>query len=353
MGECQQPFQYSENDASTLEALLSSRRFGTYLRAAGFNVAYAFELYLYNARLAKAFLFPLHVVEVLLRNAIDEVLSSRYSSDWPDDQALYAIMPKQSLASLMKAKERAKTSRASAKKDDVISCLTFDFWSNLFRHEYDRALWQTNMNQLLPASNAITRAQLQSMVMGINHFRNRIAHHEPIFRLDVSSQYKAILNVVGYRSAVAAQWLKSHSTVNKVMRSRPASGHGPGPASSTLADSDFICMANDSSLAQLPSKKPRFITCMHAGIPVGVLGMSDIGRYMLDRIDETGLLDANEHRLEDVLRHADGKGMFVMLEEKQSTAELAHLLRGATRFALVVNQSNSVQGVIAKAHRRY
>lgn len=353
MAECQQPFQYSEAHADALEVLLSSKRFATYLKAAGFKVDYAFELYLYNARLAKAFLFPLHVVEIALRNAIDEVLSAKYSPDCYHDVTLHEALTAESLASLNKAKSRASKGGAAAKKDDVISCLTFDFWSNLFRHEYDRPLWQTSMGQLLPNSAGMTRAQLQSLVMGINRFRNRIAHHEPIFALNVSSQYREILNVVEYRSAAASVWLKSHATVNKVMRTRPTSSTGQGPAVSTICDGDFIVVEKGSTLAQVSGKRPKFIVCMDNNTPVGVLDFSDVGKYLLHSMDETGLLDLNEHTLENVLRDANGFNAFLGVDQMQGVKGLSGLLKGHTRFALVMDQSRAIYGVVAKAHRRY
>ncbi|MCV4340326.1 Abi family protein [Pseudomonas capsici] len=353
MAECQQPFQYSKAHSDALEALLSSKRFATYLKAAGFKVNYAFELYLYNARLAKAFLFPLHVVEIALRNAIDEVLSARYSLDWHHDATLHAILTPESLASLTKAEGRASKGGAAAKKDDVISCLTFDFWSNLFRHEYDRPLWQTSMSQLLPNSVGMTRAQLQSLVVGINRFRNRIAHHEPIFALNVSSQYREILNVVEYRSSAASDWLKSHATVNKVMRTRPTSGIGQGPVLSTICDGDFICVEKGLALAQMAGKNPKFIVCMDNNAPVGILDFSDVGRYLLKNVDETGLLDLNEHTLENVLRDANGFNAFLGVDQMQGVNALGALFKGHTRFALVMDQSRAIHGVVAKAHRRY
>lgn len=353
MAECQQPFQYSKARANDLEVLLSSKRFATYLKAAGFKVDYAFELYLYNARLAKAFLFPLHVAEIALRNAIDEVLSSRYSLDWHHDVTLHAILTPESLASLTKAESRASKGRAAAKKDDVISCLTFDFWSNLFRPEYDRTLWQTNMNRLLPNAVGITRAQLQSLVMGINRFRNRIAHHEPVFALNVSSQYREILNVVEYRSAAASQWLKSHATVNKVMRSRPTSGVGQGPAVSTIGDGDFICVEKGLALAKMAGRKPKFVVCMDNKAPVGVLDFSDVGRYLFNKVDETGLLDLNEHTIEDVLRDTNGFSTFLEIGQMQGVNVLSALFKGQTRFALVMDQTQAISEVVAKAHRRY
>ena len=67
MAQSQVPFTYL-NDGQEIINHLSDKRFGTYLQRAGFNKDYAFELYLYNARLAKAFLFPLQILEVTVRN---------------------------------------------------------------------------------------------------------------------------------------------------------------------------------------------------------------------------------------------------------------------------------------------
>lgn len=220
MAELQQPYEYSEMDIEALERLISAKRFSTYLKAAGFQAHHALELYLYNARLAKAFLFPLHVLEIMLRNAVDEVLSARFSTDWHLDAGLHRILTPESRATLDKAVSRAEKARASS-KDDVIARLTFDFWSNLFRPHYDRAIWQTGMKCLLP-NTVITRARFKPLVMDINLLRNRIAHHEPIFAMDVSNQYKRILTAIDHRSPQAAQWLKAHATVNKVMRTKPS-----------------------------------------------------------------------------------------------------------------------------------
>jgi len=221
MAESQSPFPYTPLNARCLEAQLSSRRFFTYLKKAGHNQAYAFELYLYNARLAKAFLFPLHIVEIVLRNGVDEILCSAYGERWPMDSAFLALLTTQSQTTLSKAKARA-SKQGTIQKDDVVSRLTFDFWSNLFRAEYDRSLWQTNIKRLFPEKPDITRASLQQLVYQINQLRNRIAHHEPIFGRDISGSYKQIIEVVSYRCKTSEAWLRSHSTVHQVLRSKPS-----------------------------------------------------------------------------------------------------------------------------------
>lgn len=42
-------------------------------------------MYLYNASAAKAFLFPLNVTEVMLRNAIDDILVAKFGVSWHQD----------------------------------------------------------------------------------------------------------------------------------------------------------------------------------------------------------------------------------------------------------------------------
>lgn len=352
MAESQQHFPYNTHNVTALESLLSSKRFATYLKAAGFRPDFAFELYLYNARLCKAFLFPLHVVEVTLRNAIDEVLSSLHGADWHLAATLQSVLTPESLASLRKATSRA-TKSGVARKDDVVSCLTFDFWSNLFRSHYDRSIWQTNMGQLLPCAAGMTRSQFKPLVMEINQLRNRIAHHEPIFAQDVSRHYRSMLDAVALRCPIAANWLKSHATLNKTIRTKPASGAGQGPYVSTICDGDFSVIDTGSKLATLSGMKSKFMVCTRAEDPVGVLDHSDIGKYVISQIDDSGLLDLNEHTLNDVLMATNGFDAFASLGPLHGTQALQNLFKGSIRFALVKDQQDALKGIVARAHRKY
>ena len=143
MAESQLPFPYTAADIASLKAAFSAPRFATYLTRAGGDEIYALTLYLYNARLAKAFLFPLHVVEVALRNAIDEALTSLHGPNWPFDEPFRTtVLTPDGLKTLDKAIERAGR---RATKDDVVATLTFDFWSNLFRY-WDREYWRLKIH---------------------------------------------------------------------------------------------------------------------------------------------------------------------------------------------------------------
>ncbi|HEY4147005.1 hypothetical protein [Pinirhizobacter sp.] len=225
MAECQATFHYTEDVVTHLVHGLSKRRCEPYMRRAGFRPDIAFQLYLYNARLAKSFLFPLHVVEVVLRNAVDDILSSRFTTRWPVSAEFRSLLTPPSLASLQKAIDRT-TKRRTASKDDVVAHLTFDFWSNLFRPEYDRPLWQAGMQALLPNAALPRRADFQRTVSRINRLRNRIAHHESILDENATQKFKEIVDVVRYRSVTTADWLRSHATVHQVIRNRPSLTRG-------------------------------------------------------------------------------------------------------------------------------
>ena len=82
MAESQVPFPYLPAQMQAIRASISEPRFATYLAKGGNHDEYAMALYLYNARVAKAFLYPLNVAEVTLRNAVDGILVGRFGVSW-------------------------------------------------------------------------------------------------------------------------------------------------------------------------------------------------------------------------------------------------------------------------------
>ncbi|WP_437609251.1 hypothetical protein [Erwinia sp. V71] len=103
MAESQVPWSY-DGSGPNLIASLSDTRFEPYLVSAGHNLDYAFGLYLYNARMAKAFLYPLHILEVTLRNRISHVFCQHFDMAWCHCAAFRAILTKESQATLGKVR---------------------------------------------------------------------------------------------------------------------------------------------------------------------------------------------------------------------------------------------------------
>jgi hypothetical protein len=75
---------------------LSPARIATYAAAAGCqgpDDPAALDLYLWNAQVSAAFLTPLHLCEVTLRNAVDDALSAKYGQAWPWSSAFEQSLP--------------------------------------------------------------------------------------------------------------------------------------------------------------------------------------------------------------------------------------------------------------------
>ena len=101
------------------------------MRQAGFEAQYAFALYLFNARMAKAFLFPLHMVEIVLRNGIDEVLDAMFGAQWHLDPTFRGLLMPGGFDALQKAIERVVADKGPnpPRGQDSRDPNTFDFWS--------------------------------------------------------------------------------------------------------------------------------------------------------------------------------------------------------------------------------
>jgi len=252
MAESQDTFVYDPAILDALDKSLSPSRLAPYLEAAAGNRRLALKHYLWNARLAKAFLFPLQAVEVTTRNAMHRALSNEFGGDGWIITVPFPLTPGSS-GSRRRAIERLDLPRGSNPlPDQLVAALTFDFWSNLFRRDYD-AIWSrpgllASAFPNLPAGEG--RAEVQRRVRDINWLRNRIAHHEPIHRnLNHRAYHDLIIEMIGLSCRSTQDWARRHSTVMSVVRSPPTDMSTlPGlPLRSTNLRPPVV-LARDSSL---------------------------------------------------------------------------------------------------------
>src|SRR5690606_15336128 len=78
------------------QAALSIPRLDTYLSVKSTEpspLSAGIALYSWNAQAAAAFMYPLHFCEVLIRNAVNEVLTIIYGPQWPWDQGFFLSLP--------------------------------------------------------------------------------------------------------------------------------------------------------------------------------------------------------------------------------------------------------------------
>ncbi|QGY32672.1 Abi family protein [Pantoea cypripedii] len=345
MAESQVPYNY-EHTTDELVANLSGKRFKPYLINAGFRKEFAFALYLYNARMAKSFLYPLHVLEVTLRNRIHTVFSSQFTDNWCHDKHFRSILSSESRSVLDMGIHRANSHNV----EDVVSTLSFDFWSNLFRPEYDRDIWQNLMAQLLPSQN-ITRKEFQKRVRLLNNFRNRIAHHEPIHKLNLSELHQIILETLQWLSPEMSVWVKHFSTVNSCLRTRPHTNGNDTVRHQTISDSNFVQVAPDDNIDIDFSR--RFIVCLNQDNLVAVIEKQHIADFLYSlRNNGELLISLRDYTFSDVINFLSLRMNALQCPPTLNITNISSLLRKKVMY-IVIQEDKKIHGVIAKSHRKY
>lgn len=215
--------------ALAVKAALSAARMSTYEScaiAAGHDAASALTLYAWNARISGALLIPLHICEVVVRNAVADALESTHGPDWPWNQGFERSLPRQAgpgynaLADLQYVGQKSRT------PGQVIAELKFVFWEKMFTSRHDNRIWNQHLNRVLPnLSAARTTAEHRKRIFDdlnkIRLLRNRIAHHEPIFARNLSEDLQIIRQLVAARCTVSADWLLTHQQVSETLKRRP------------------------------------------------------------------------------------------------------------------------------------
>lgn len=215
-----------------LERLLSADRYATY-RAAASEDCDPLDLYLFNMNAASALLGPLHILEVVMRNAMHARLAAYAGRDdwWATDVPL---SPKHWvwIDEGIKKTERSHALQGKPKPTPGDQVADFDFriWTVMLERgprkdgtEYERVLWQPIIRLAFPHFRG-QRDWLDKLANRARVLRNRVSHHEPIFTTDLERDYKGILALVGYISPEVRGWLAHRSRLGGLAGKCPPVG---------------------------------------------------------------------------------------------------------------------------------
>ena len=210
-----------------LQASLSPERFATYLAATNADRAEALRLYTWNTALSAAFYGSLQGLEVAVRNAMHRELSVRYGAAWYDN--LQAGLDAGALDRVRAAKDELRRGRYAVDPPHLVAVLPFGFWVSLLgrggraatlgaaKCDYEMTLWRPALHRAF-ANARLRRADAHARLDYLRTFRNRIAHHEPIFARHLAADHNSILLVTGWISAEMRDWISHHSRVPGLLR---------------------------------------------------------------------------------------------------------------------------------------
>lgn len=220
----------------------SSARVNRYLTATGNNPQRAQELYKTNLRIAQSFHPILGVLEVVIRNKINETLAAHFGDpDWIINQK-HGFMSDPILTHIDKrtgrltrneflkkevenAQKRITKSGHIATSGRIIAEQTFGFWTDLFESHHYRLLAGKPIQIFSALPSRYGRKEITDDLRRIRRFRNRINHNEPVCfngnSIDFILAKNAILsirNILKWIDADLLEFIKDIDDVDKVIQ---------------------------------------------------------------------------------------------------------------------------------------
>lgn len=220
-------YAYSADALNELEATLSADRFATYLGAAGGDREQAARLYTWNTAVSAGFYGPLQALEVAVRNSMHAQLSVAYGAAWYDNAV--TGLDNGANKRIAQAKSELQRSRYPVDPPHVIAGLSLGFWVSMLgrgghmdaarsrRANYEMTLWRPALRRAFPHAKSLNRTGAHTPLDYLRTFRNRIAHHEPIFQRHLQQDYQNILDVMGWVCPHKKAWMEAHCRVPELL----------------------------------------------------------------------------------------------------------------------------------------
>lgn len=216
---------FSQIQLTRIPHSISEPRFATYLQSCANDRDAALALYQWNLKISAAFMVPLHILEITIRNAAASALGQVHTPNWPWNRGFIRSLPNPKdkyspQSNLLSVAARQPT------VGKVVADLNFVFWQKIFTERHDDKLWRAHIFNLFPhapnhASFRILRKTIHDDLADIRILRNRIAHHEPIFSRNLDEDYNKMLKLISWRDQTTADWTDNIQTVTRQLTQRP------------------------------------------------------------------------------------------------------------------------------------
>jgi hypothetical protein len=201
---------------------ISSDRLATYLQAAGFVGDRALKLYLWNATIGEAFHLPIQAVEVGLRNRINTALCIEFGPDWWQSKIFLDLLSHEQLTALMTVERRMVGRAKPVVTPQIVASLSIGFWVGMLNRRFNPTIWSRHLHVAfvhLPGDKNLR--SIEASARRTAALRNRIWHHEPVFRSDLSAEFSSIMELLIWVCPAKANWIRPHCRVLSLLRQKP------------------------------------------------------------------------------------------------------------------------------------
>lgn len=204
----------SSENYQNIKNALSHSRLATY----GKYTEQALSLYQWNLQISSALFECLAVCEIVIRNAVAKAIQAEHGEDWAFNLRFVRSMQQNRRDELLGVRQNTT--------EQTIAELPFVFWQGFFTARFDNDLWKKHWAVALPNANhgnvTTLRTEVFEKLEKIRKLRNRIAHHEPIFKRNLEADYKRIIKVIEYCCKDTAQWVQSWQKVTNLLAQKPS-----------------------------------------------------------------------------------------------------------------------------------
>jgi hypothetical protein len=232
---------------AAIKAALSAGRISTFETAAGVTQPTdprAVALYAWNAQVAAYLFMPLHICEVVVRNAAADAIEAVHGTNWPWNTGFQASLP--TGPGYSPRNDLINVSNTQTTPGKVIPELKFAFWEQMFTTRHDTKIWRSQILRVFPNHEATAtwysvRNRVNGDLQVIRRLRNRIAHHEPIFARNLIAEFGLIRGLVDLRSPIVSSWMMGNEIASLLLTMPPffCGGQSWTPTHREIADTAY------------------------------------------------------------------------------------------------------------------
>lgn len=174
--------------------------------------------------MCESFYLPTQFVEIGFRNTVVAAMDQRFGRSWPllFKSPQLTALPRGAREKIQEAAESALRGGKPLLADRVIAALHFGFWCKMLESRYDQVLWQRGLRRFLPnLPPDLDRNDVRRRLHSIKDFRNRVAHHEPIYHVKPRKRFDEMMEVIGWMCQDTAVLVRAMSDVETVLSNKP------------------------------------------------------------------------------------------------------------------------------------
>ena len=193
---------------SAIEVAIAADRLAGYRVATTDTSTDLIGRYLWNMALCEALYPSLQCLEVAMRNCIHNAATNMHgSSNWYEPRT-QLLLPREADAVARAQEELRRNGKDPNDSGRVIAELHFGFWVSLFNAPYEQVLIHPTIKSVFPylPTKQRTRRLVLARLQIIRRLRNRVFHHEPIWkRANLLAIHAEICETIGWMSPAMAE----------------------------------------------------------------------------------------------------------------------------------------------------